>query len=437
LTVLFSPETDFNVLQSSAIHSSCRPSLAVVYLPSLTLSLPAHTFYLTVYVSLPRLLDSDDHAATYKTAQDTWDTLAIPTHKTLQLKEGGGSPLFDSEDLDDLQPSDVYHAFQQLAVHAEEKRPVKGRIDRFTSFQAMTVLAFISLVLGFTVNSAFRSSTPSPTPTLAMSSLWGMFGPIPDHSAIAPPSVTNSNVAVVPSSLKDFALAVFNPTTMSPVSSRVFTESVPGSTRSPECLMTWSEKVKSCKDVILRPLPSAFSVDGVPKAFSRTSSLKVNPTESPTSLSFKIVDSLSEIFDFKMLINVVQHDLKELMDALDELMRVIGRQTYLIVEQWKETLQILRQGLQYRNDKARGKAKEWREMGNQFMALAGEKMKGRAGKAQAQARVLKSLAWATSRKAYAEVGKSGRHLTETSRVLRRRPMQHKEQRKSRTGLFLS
>lgn len=169
------------------------------------------------------------------------------------------------------------------------------------------------------------------------------------------------------------------------------------------------------------------------------SSSTAKSSESSTSHSLQVVDSLFEIFHVKALVKVVLHDLKELMDALDELMRVIGHQTTVIVEQSKGTMQILREGLQYRHDKARGKAKEWKETGSQLMVLAGEQVKGRAAKAKARARALKDLAWARSRQAYSDVGKSAKHLTEKSQGRkRRRPRReckHKEHRRGRGRLF--
>jgi hypothetical protein len=146
-----------------------------------------------------------------------------------------------------------------------------------------------------------------------------------------------------------------------------------------------------------------------------------------------VVNSL--IFHVKPLVKVVLHDLNELVDALDELVRVIGRQTNVIIEQSIGRVQALREGLHYRNNKARGKAREWRETGNQLITLAGEQVKGRVVRAKAQARALKDLAWATSLQAYAGAGRSGKHLSEKGRRRRRRRecKQYKGHRRSRTG----
>lgn len=107
----------------------------------------------------------------------------------------------------------------------------------------------------------------------------------------------------------------------------------------------------------------------------------------------------------KALIEVVRHDLKELMEAIDELMFVIGRQTNMVMEESRSKAQVLRELLQYRNAKARGKARELRERGEQLVSFAGEQLKERAYIAKAKAKILKdnfmtSDAWHTYRKTH-------------------------------------
>jgi len=277
----------------------------------------------------------------------------------------------------------------------------------------------MSLILGFAIDSALRTPTPVSTPAAGMNNFWGIFGPAIHQSTIVPPSVANTNVAVIPSSLKDFALAVLNPsTTSSSYSPHVHpsTGCGAGITKSSECeckLMTWSERVKSSKDLILRPGPSVVSVDIPLKTRIRIASAAGKIVgmrgESSSSLSIKLVDSLSEIAytTMKALVEVVRDDLEELMEALDELMRAIGHQTSALVEQSKGTAQVLREHLRYRNNKARGKARELKEMGGQLVSLAGEHLRGRACTAKKRAQTLKenlvtTKAWRTYRKAHGE-----------------------------------
>lgn len=109
----------------------------------------------------------------------------------------------------------------------------------------------------------------------------------------------------------------------------------------------------------------------------------------------------------KALIEVVRHDVKELMEALDELMRAIGRQTNIIKEQSRSKAQVLRELLQYRNARARDKARELREKGEYLVTFAGERLKERAYIAREKAKILKdnlmtSDAWRAYSKAHGD-----------------------------------
>lgn len=289
-------------------------------------------------------------------------------------------------------------------------------------------VALLSLIMGFAVNTAFRSPPLVPAATIVAltppaqttpSTFWGMFATTP-NSSVAPLSTASSagNMAIMPSTLKDFALAVFNPATTTP-SVQVASISVApspsgacgsGTTGSPvgECkLMTWSEKTKSTKDIIVRP-PTALSNPQLAKAppthtpsvggtVVKVSALPVEES-AVTSLSLKFTDSLSEIAEMTMkaLEEVVAREFRELKNALDALMRAIGRQTTMLVEESKSRAQILRERLQYRNERAKGKARELKQMGEQFVSVAGERLKARAEIAKTRAHSLKKSLMSTS-----------------------------------------
>lgn len=110
-----------------------------------------------------------------------------------------------------------------------------------------------------------------------------------------------------------------------------------------------------------------------------------------SALSLRLVGSVSEIIDatMKAVALVVRQDLQELMEALDDLMRAIGHQTATILEQSKGTSQALRQRLRYRNDRAKGKARELRTKGQEFISFAGEKVRERAERAKQKARTIR------------------------------------------------
>jgi len=94
--------------------------------------------------------------------------------------------------------------------------------------------------------------------------------------------------------------------------------------------MTWSERVKSSKELCASSLSfearskKALSLIVPQHAIAQTE-------EPPSALSIRLADSLSQIFNVKALSEVVQHDMKELSDAMDQLMIAIGKQTVSIL----------------------------------------------------------------------------------------------------------
>ncbi|KAJ7760301.1 hypothetical protein DFH07DRAFT_1022084 [Mycena maculata] len=248
----------------------------------------------------------------------------------------------------------------------------KEEIDHMVAEAEQSFVALLSLIMGFAVNTAFRSPhlvpvstivalSPAPTP----STFWGMFATAPNSSvAPLPTASTTTNMAVMPSTLKDFALPVFNPATTTPalqVASISVAPSPPapcapgvtGSLVEDRKPMAWTEKAKSTKDIIVRP-PTALSIPPAAEApathtpsvsgsMAKVAALPVAESAPVTSLSLKIGDSLSEIADIAMkgLEEVVAHDFRELKNALDALMRAIGRQTTMILEESKSRAQVL------------------------------------------------------------------------------------------------
>ncbi|KAJ7158778.1 hypothetical protein C8R46DRAFT_1224698 [Mycena filopes] len=423
---------DLNVPSSQTIT---RPSLAIISLPSSASSLPKHTLYLPIV--FPTIDNSvEDVLPDPSKASESWSSLDVPAVQTLRLIKAAESQLFvDSDDTRNL--VDPQFVYQELAplLPCHPRKPF-ARLEQLRPVHAVTFVALLSLIMGFAVNTGFRSPAPTPavvpvTPQTTSSTFWDMFGTAP-NSSVAPlttaPPITN--VAIMPSTLKDLALAVFNPATPTAVSVPVATvSSAPspsvacgsGSTGSlAGQSKPMAEKAKSTKDVILRP----------GTALSNPASPKSPPTHTPlvggtvkkvaaalpgeesvpvTSLSLKLVDSLSEVVDatMKALEEVVGRDFKELMGALDALMRAIGHQTALIVSDSKTRAQILRERLHYRNERAKGKARELRNKGEQLVAHAGERLKARAEIARTRAQSLKktfmsTTVWRTYAQAHGE-----------------------------------
>jgi len=140
-----------------------------------------------------------------------------------------------------------------------------------------------------------------------------------------------------------------------------------------------------------------------------TTALPVKESAPVSSLNLKLVDSLSQVVDasMKALEEVIGHDFKELMGALDALMRAIGDQAAMIISDSKSRAQLLRERLNYRNERAKGKARELKEMGEQLVSHAGERLRARAEIARTRAQSLKKTfmstsAWRTYAQAHGE-----------------------------------
>jgi len=219
--------------------------------------------------------------------------------------------------------------------------------------------------------------------------------------------------------LKDFALAVFNPVPLSapfssapvPVGRGRPTGGAALDTKKQErtyCkAMSLSERVKSSKDLILTGQSSQSSESRSKKASSLTASKGTMAKEPPSSLSIRLVDSLSQILDVNALAEVVRHDMKELSDALDELMIAIGKQTAAIMQESQGSGKILRERLQQRHSKAKARARQLKDMGGQLggqlMSYVGNEIRSRADQAKSKARemaetLVNSDAWIAHRK---------------------------------------
>jgi len=247
------------------------------------------------------------------------------------------------------------------------------------------------------------STTPTPSPTVPHltphSPLWGIFGPAAiNHTRVSPRAVVNSDVAVIPSSLKDFALAVFSPSASASASPSPTAELHGGYSRAKarefEC--RWPEKVKTTKDLALRAEPLVPQLASHAH-ISHIASSEPKVTVPEYALSVRPADAISQFFDVDSLLRGVQNDVAELIEALDELTRVISYHTSHLVERTMTSVQILKEGFQYRNDRARGKAREFRERGNQLLSSAGKHLrsfaadhiKGRADRAKERAQVIR------------------------------------------------
>jgi hypothetical protein len=381
-------------VQSSAAG---RPSLAVLYLPSGgSLPSPAdHDYFLSVLVRSP--CGTDSLRDTFRAAFRIWEMLEIPESKHLHLNDANDF-ILELEDLDQIYPPHALRVFRSIS--ATEKKSTRRPANYFTPIHSITMsvifvhfssqmlslkckcgrLAIFSLILGLVVNSALRTGgnfavVVAPMP---QTSPWTLLRPTENLSAAQ--NVVTADVTIIPSSFKDFALAVFNPTTpIEPTRAHLSPSTDQHGPRS--------DRSKSPKDIIALPGASLLS-----ERRQQHSQPKAPPAETSTSaLSVRLADSLSVFFDVESAFGAVGSDLREVITALEELLMAINRQTAFLVRRSKGRVGSLGDIFQYRNSRARERAKELKDMAEGVVSYAGEQLKGRACVAREKARDLKDF----------------------------------------------
>ncbi|TFK72887.1 hypothetical protein BDN72DRAFT_855108 [Pluteus cervinus] len=421
-TIAIHDRTDESVCHSeSPTLLGSRPSLAIVYLPSTFTSLPHHTFYLPV-IAPPSLasstgLDDDERS---QTAEDDWQSLAVPRPKILNLKRLFQSPLV--ENFDEIEPTRARRAMQQLLVHAKKQRSVKTVIaEQLSSVNAVTLFAVVSIIMGFAANVSFRSSVSSPTandsidtllPLTAVFDIQANQSTMLRHTS----QVMLESTALVTSSLKDFSLSVFNepspPSVIPPTEVAVSTLAAISTTRWAAGSMVTSTKAPECSscqvsvresassmEVIVRAAPTSFAmtvvepqVSVVPPPVMPESTVSVGQL---SGLTKELVDMVEAgVDEVQPTVTRAHYDSTEMVDALDELMNSLRRQSKVIVEQSKDRAQQIRERIQYRNDRARCRAKEIRDKGQQLLSMASEwqeEVKTRTKLAKKRARKIKQV----------------------------------------------
>ncbi|KAF8071974.1 hypothetical protein FPV67DRAFT_1747884 [Lyophyllum atratum] len=384
-----------------------RPSLAILYLPSAIYALPEHTLYLPVLI--PPTSAATDKLS-WNTATDDWNSLSIPPSKVARLSLGRGSPIVDSRDIGQVQDIRAHRLFQRLLSEAK-KRSAKSLSDHLSPVHAVTLFALMSLIVGFTMNTAFRRSsipTPTSTATPPATTFWGMFGPEVNHTSTFATTARVNAPAIT--THKDFSLSIFNPGTTSlaitsnnqpPVASTSAAVQVQGSHSNPSTGMGMAQS----SETAIRPEPQSLT-EAKPSMMMIPSALRFDGLSGSKSTALSlVVDSLSEVLDVRVA--RLRNDLDELVESLDELGQAILRQTKKSKGKAKEIREEIREHVYYRHDRARGKAKQMKKMGEEIIYSAGEQLVGRTNIAKQKARdiskhLAKSESWRSYQKVHAE-----------------------------------
>ncbi|KAG1773442.1 hypothetical protein EDD22DRAFT_857595 [Suillus occidentalis] len=401
-----------------ADFSTAHPSLAIVFLPFSSLQLPEHAAYLPVLVPVPCAIDSlQSEDAIRNSAQEAWDLFNVPSDRVLRLSDTAPC-VVNAEAIESLPPYRAYRAFDRILSRGR-KKSIKLSIN---SPHTLTIFTMVSIVLGVMVGSTFRGTTPAVTPTpvtTAVASaastpfLWALLHPVINRSHESVSAKTESTAISIHSSLKDFALSVFNP---DPTSVSISQET--------------SAPLKLSKDVILRPTSSLMSLEGSAKSLSVVPSMTSSkphvaeavPTPSSSALASSTLglsflqDYLPKFVDTHApaVLAAVNADMQDIIDALDSLVQAISRQAHIMIAQTNALIQYstvqfeqrapefeaMMDSFNARNEHAQRRAKELKDSGAKWLHEAGEALMSRASRARGKAKEITEdmeQIWAESR----------------------------------------
>lgn len=240
--------------------------------------------------------------------------------------------------------------------------------------------------MSFAINTFFQPPEPTPTSMAGMRSANSAW--TPNNSIASTTPASQYSTALVASSLKDFALAVIHPAS----TSLSLTSQVSLFVTSPAaCSMALSRSktyppaqptsAAASSSILFRaPLVAHSGVITKPPVRVRgpanADEKESNIIASTSALSIRMAGSVSEVVGttIKAAMDAVHNDLKELIDAMDDLMRAIQDQTRKAMEISTETANAIREEVMYRNGRARDKAREFKEKSEQFIQFAGEQL---------------------------------------------------------------
>ncbi|KAI0331898.1 hypothetical protein GY45DRAFT_1275211 [Cubamyces sp. BRFM 1775] len=411
----------------SSLALAQKPSLAVVFLPAALRAVPEHTLYLPV-LAQDAFDDEDDlfeSGDRLLDAEHEWESFGIPKDRIVSAAfSASESGVVEEEEIQRASPARVARVFRPLLPWTEA-----WSVQNLSSRHAITIFAILSIVLGYLINGSLPSTATTRRATPTIEYVPRSLSPTPEVNMSASlPGPTSSSMALVSSSLKDFALAVLSPYPVASTSSSVATKAVPSPTASAvsdpvpdegapsecECgcgLITWPGKIKPATDVALRPTPPVPSLSGqafhkggisfVPPMTTSKGKGKARATDDSSlyALSNRIAGALTEYLDTCMMYyGPTRDDVEEIVEALEELGVAIGRQTESVLEQSKSMVGVVRQNIKARHERARSRAKEIRAAGERWLSSVSEvgaKVRERVSLAKENARALRETVVST------------------------------------------
>ena len=305
-------------------------------------------------------------------------------------------------------------------------------------------LAILSIVLGYVVSRFMPIPVTPGTLVKKDDSTASMKPGINLSEHVATSFVTPMSSAVSLSSVKDISISIASPP---PSSLSTIPTNRRGSTVESGKFDVRKDKpinvaASGSKSLILsqQPPPSVSEVSIRSKALAvfqqameQTSLRPIKPvssistqsrTEAMYSLSTRLTSSLAEIFNVKALAGVLRADMKELLDALDELLQALSAQVASAVH----ATEGLRGQLRRRNQHAQRKARMLREKGGRMVSSLGKRARGHVARARSQARAMKDAISAE----VATVSK--KHQEHAGLIRKMRERQRGQSRKLRHGV---
>lgn len=314
-------------------------SLAIVFLPfSTAVPLTKHTLYLPVLP--PSCQDSVETIKVDRQANASWRALAVGDESIVRLNSvSSPATSFRVEDISLLAPISAKRAFSDVLrrAHGPKYKLAKAHSHTYSSLTpAAAITGILALMIGgFAL---CTSNGPSALPVTVKSTKTSSETVTMSVTMMA--NQTNSlstrmstHLAIVPSALKDFAFAVFPPT--SPSTPTAVAPSAWGSLTMPNCEdLTWQSAAPATKAMTVRPSTSL----SLSSMFS-PSQVTVPPTLStylPETIGRVVAETTEEV-----RVNV--HDL---VHALDGLMDSVHRQTSIMTRQSRDRARLLSERLQ-------------------------------------------------------------------------------------------
>ncbi|KAJ3864109.1 hypothetical protein EV359DRAFT_41720 [Lentinula novae-zelandiae] len=382
VSIVSSPRSDYN---------PDRPSLGIVFHPLADATIAEHTAYLPVVVCN----NDDSFEKEFQEAQAAWASYHIPPHRVVRLEGSSNLSMFAAEDVDKLDPYNTHRAIQRI-IRQEKPASWVGLFEQFNTVHAVTLFALLCVIAGFSVNTAILVQPMKGPAILPPSHTISGEGDGNQSSALA--VRTTFSLSVIPASL-NYVPAIYSRSAISASgASGPSSTAFPPSSRAEEqhagpVTPLEGSLMKFSKEVMIRPSTSiSAQASDVSSSLDPVTSTSA-PQRPPSAVATRLVDSLSEILvtSMKALIEVVEHDLKDLMVAIDDLMLALHRSTSIVVEQFKSAAQSVREQLDYRNARAKDRARELKDKGMQIMSFAGNHILERTTDAKQTANFYKDL----------------------------------------------